>query len=69
MRAFLPPPNAIRAQGAIDIDAQPELVAGVYRGVYRLLKPLIAEYVRGRARRQMENYVLVPLKAAAEKQG
>lgn len=36
------------------------------KGVYKILKPLIAGYVRQKTLEQMENYVLVPLKKAAE---
>jgi hypothetical protein len=37
------------------------------RGIYRLLKPLLVGYVHRQALRQMKNYVLEPLKRAAER--
>lgn len=37
------------------------------KGVYRVLKPFLKAYVRRQALYQMNNYVLAPLKSAAEK--
>lgn len=37
------------------------------KGVYKILKPFLKGYVRQQALKQMKNYVLNPLKTAAEK--
>ncbi len=37
------------------------------KGIYRLLKPFLQGYVRRQTLRQMQNYVLEPLKRAAER--
>ena len=39
------------------------------KGVYKLLKPFLKQYVRRRALKQMKSYVLNPVKVAAEKEG
>ena len=36
------------------------------KGIYKLLRPLLKGYVRRQAIQQMRNYVLTPLKTAAE---
>jgi hypothetical protein len=37
------------------------------KGIYRLVKPFLKGYVRRQTLKQMKNYVLLPLKIAAEK--
>jgi hypothetical protein len=37
------------------------------KGIYRLLKPVLVPYVRRQALKQLQNFVLRPLKQAAEK--
>ena len=39
------------------------------KGIYNVFKPLLKGYVRQQALTQMKNYVLEPLKIAAEKSG
>lgn len=36
------------------------------KGIYRIMKLFVKHYVRGQALKQMEQYVLAPLKTAAE---
>lgn len=38
------------------------------KGIYKVLEPFLTGYVRRRALEQMKNYVLQPLKTAAEKE-
>ena len=38
------------------------------KGIYKLLKPFLAGYARRQALKQVKNYVLEPLKVAAEQQ-
>lgn len=39
------------------------------KGIYKFIKPFLKDYVRRQSLKSMKNYVLAPLKSAAEKSG